>query len=224
MYRHGGWAAWATASDAVSRVLPNTSPVRVREAAPSHGGCHNRGLGAALVDMYQLARASAGVERMACVGEGNEATSFAAELDAVAGAAYRLCRALGCDPDEAADVLQDAALNAWRYRSSRRGEFAPWFLTIAANAARRRRRRWITLPVGWRAGSNDRSPQDAGGLPQAFWRLPPRRRAALWLRYGLDMTARDVGRSLGVSEAAARQLIHRAQVGLHAAMQAEGAE
>jgi RNA polymerase sigma-70 factor (ECF subfamily) len=40
------------------------------------------------------------------------------------------------DPDNAADVTQEAFIKAWRNIGSLRGAFKPWLLTIATNACR----------------------------------------------------------------------------------------
>ena len=44
---------------------------------------------------------------------------------------YLYCRSRLRDPDEAMDIVQEAALRAWRYRRSRTGAFRPWFLAIS---------------------------------------------------------------------------------------------
>lgn len=49
----------------------------------------------------------------------------------------RVVLSLALSPSEAADVLQEASLRAWRHRDQRRGEFRPWFLSIAYREARR---------------------------------------------------------------------------------------
>jgi RNA polymerase sigma factor (sigma-70 family) len=48
-------------------------------------------------------------------------------------------------------------------------------------------------------------------LLAALRTLPPRQRAALWLRYCDDLTTADVARILHCSETAAKQLLLRAR-------------
>jgi DNA-directed RNA polymerase specialized sigma24 family protein len=76
---------------------------------------------------------------------------FARALLAAVRPALRALRAIGLSEDDAADVLQDASIRAWRHRSQRRGEFVAWFIAIAYHEARRPRRRWPAVPVFWQA-------------------------------------------------------------------------
>lgn len=156
------------------------------------------------------------VDRASTVPTDDEATDFAADFASAVPSAYRLVRALGCSPDDAADVIQDAVMNAWRYRAGRRGSFAPWFLGIVYRQARRSPRRWLTIPARWRGSGGPASQLDFLELLRP---LPRRQRAAVWLRFGLDWTYVDVGRSLGISEAAAKQLVVRAKETLRAHLQ-----
>jgi DNA-directed RNA polymerase specialized sigma24 family protein len=71
---------------------------------------------------------------------------FAQALLAAVRPALRALRAIGLSEDDAADVLQDASIRAWRHRSQRRGEFVAWFIAIAYHEARRPRRRWPRCP------------------------------------------------------------------------------
>jgi RNA polymerase sigma-70 factor (ECF subfamily) len=141
----------------------------------------------------------------------DDAEQFASDASGVLPAALRLARSAGCAPDEAADAVQDALLAAWRHREQRTGPFAPWFLAIVYRQARRRRR-WLTVPLGWRGARDDHQP--AGGDPElaaALAQLPERQRTALWLRYGLDMSTADVAGVLGIAETATKQLLYRAR-------------
>jgi DNA-directed RNA polymerase specialized sigma24 family protein len=52
--------------------------------------------------------------------------------------------------------------------------------------------------------------------PGTLWRraaklLSPKHYEALWLRYGEDMSAREIGRVMGMSELHARVVLHRAR-------------
>jgi len=136
---------------------------------------------------------------------------FSAALLAVASDAMRLAQSLGCKPDQAADVVQEAASAAWRYRTTCRTNFRAWFLTIVRRKTATRPRDWLTIPLFWR----EQAPRSQD-LPTSAWpefdRLPAKQRAALWLRYGLDLPVAEVASVLGISEHAAKQLLYRARV------------
>jgi len=167
------------------------------------------------------------------VPEGGGATAAADSTDEMrafeellVGSAFdalRLARFLGRDPEDAADVVQEAAILAWRYRHTRRGAWKPWFLAIVRRVAHRSRQTWTLLPWAWR-------PEPASA-PELFGQsevaialssLPQRQRAAVWLRYGQDLTYKDVGRILGVREGAAKMLVARGRASLRAHLTSSG--
>lgn len=74
---------------------------------------------------------------------------FEAAFRQVSRSAFLLARQLGRRPEESLDIVQEAALRAWRYRHTRRGEFRPWFLTIVYRLSRRRIPEWLPLPSSW---------------------------------------------------------------------------
>jgi RNA polymerase sigma-70 factor (ECF subfamily) len=131
--------------------------------------------------------------------------------------AFRLARACGRTPDEAADVLQEAATQAWRYRGTRRGDWRPWFLSIVYRLAHRRRRLgWLPLPLSFDRPSTDWPGLQAPdpNLQKALAALPARQRAALLLYYGQDLSLAAVARVLSASEPATKQLLARARTQL----------
>jgi DNA-directed RNA polymerase specialized sigma24 family protein len=137
---------------------------------------------------------------------------FELQFGQVSRSAFLLARHLGRDTDAARDVVQEAALRAWRYRSSRTGEFRPWFLAIVYRLCRGPMPEWLPLPRAWDRAAPD--PIDSSVDPDllaALRTLPPRQRAALWLRYCDDLTTADVARILHCSETAAKQLLLRAR-------------
>lgn len=153
---------------------------------------------------------------MAATEGEDEALQFTSALQAVARQAFLLVRSQGRAPQDAADVVQDAAVQAWRYRKTRRGDFRPWFLSIVYRRARRPLPAWITIPILWRAdhGADEwHSPASSfdPDLAVAINRLPSRQRTALWLRYGEDMTTADAAAVMGVGEEALKQLVFRAR-------------
>jgi RNA polymerase sigma-70 factor (ECF subfamily) len=150
---------------------------------------------------------------------------FEADFRQVSRSAFLLARQLGRTTDEALDVVQEAALRGWRYRSTRTGEFRPWFLSIVYRLSRRRVPDWLPLPAGWDAPAPEsvRSRMDPE-LVAAIHGLPSRQRAALWLRYCDDLATADVARIMGCSETAAKQLLLRARDGLRARLTSRSKE
>lgn len=145
----------------------------------------------------------------------SESDRFESAFREVSRSAFLLARQLGRGTDEARDIVQEAALQAWRYRSGRVGEFRPWFLTIVYRLCRRRAFEWFPLPTGWDkpvpAGIDSQIDPD---IVAALRTLPTRQRAALWLRYGEDLTISDVARVMHLTDTAAKQLLFRGREGL----------
>jgi RNA polymerase sigma-70 factor, ECF subfamily len=150
----------------------------------------------------------------------DESVSFGTEFQQVSRSAFLLARHLGRSPDEAFDVVQEAALQAWRYRHSRIGSFRSWFLAIVFRIAHRPRPAWLLVPFAWHAAE----PAGLQSLfdPQllvALKQLPVRQRSALWLRYCEDMSTADVARVMRSSETATKQLLLRARTALKRELQ-----
>jgi RNA polymerase sigma-70 factor, ECF subfamily len=152
----------------------------------------------------------------------DEELAFEDDLLASIPKAFRVVRGMGLTSEEAADVLQDASIRAWRHRGARRGEFQPWFIAIACREARRPRRRWLTVPAAWRAGTEAQDRDSRGDdLVEALARLPRRQRVAVSLRYVGDLAVADVAHALGIRESAAKQLLARGRESLRRAMSSQ---
>jgi RNA polymerase sigma-70 factor (ECF subfamily) len=138
------------------------------------------------------------------------------------GIAYRM---LG-DVHEAEDAVQEAMLR-W-HREERSGVESPeaWLVAVTTRLAIDRLRRaeteraayqgpWLPEPVTDERWSPDRGVELASDLSMAFLvlleRLAPEERAAFLLREVFDADYADVARALGKSEAACRQMVHRAR-------------
>jgi DNA-directed RNA polymerase specialized sigma24 family protein len=95
-------------------------------------------------------------------------------------------------------------------------------VVIVYRVSRSRVPEWLPLPATW-----DRTAPDPIAtsldpeLVSAMRSLPPRQRAALWLRYCEDMTTGDVARIIGCSDAAARQLLLRVRDALRSRLNEE---
>ncbi len=118
-------------------------------------------------------------------------------------------------PDEADDCLQETLIAALRaYPRLREGSnVRAWLFTIARNKAldehRARGRRPVPALVAEDAGS---APAATGAADAELWEavrsLPPKQRAAVVLRFVIDLPHRDIARVLDCSEAAARRSLH----------------
>jgi RNA polymerase sigma factor (sigma-70 family) len=127
-------------------------------------------------------------------------------------------------PNDAEDCLQETFLAALRaYPRAEPRNLRAWVLTIARRKAvdHHRSRARLAKPVPAPEEIIDR--QGAGSADGALgmsprhseiWaavaELPPGQRAAVVLRFAVDLRYRDVGAALGTSEDAARQSVHEA--------------
>lgn len=118
--------------------------------------------------------------------------------------------------EDAEDVAAETFARAWRAFAQRRepqGSPLPWLLTIARNIAtdwwRRLSRRATRL-----FPRTDADPQDA--VESRLWLaslvrvLPPRQREVIALRYHRDLSDREIGRIMGLTESGVRSLVARA--------------
>lgn len=148
-------------------------------------------------------------------------------------AACRLARVYCASADEAEDVVQDAALRAYRAFGDMHGDEAgPWFLAIVRNCAlssrtRAQRQHWSPLPDDDASLDVLRDPQpepesvalarDAGRqLAAALERLSPDHREVLLLRDVEDLSYRDIATITGVPAGTVMSRLSRARDALRA--------
>jgi RNA polymerase sigma-70 factor (ECF subfamily) len=117
-----------------------------------------------------------------------------------------------CDPDDAADALQEAMISAFRRAGDFRGESAvtTWLHRIVVNASLDLLRRRSARSVGWSGDPDDLpvpEPRQGGSSTEsrldvdaALRILPPPQRAALVLVDMLGYSVADTSAILGVSE------------------------
>jgi RNA polymerase sigma factor (sigma-70 family) len=136
---------------------------------------------------------------------------FQAFLDEHREAVYRLLVALA-GPQEAEDCFQETFLSALRaYPRLRDGSnLRAWVMTIASRKALDAFRAKGKRPEP-RPEVPEVAAEATGDADPEMWRrvrdLPPKQRAAVFLRYVGDLPYRDVARIVGSSEAAARQSV-----------------
>ena len=126
-------------------------------------------------------------------------------------AAYRI----GAGPD-AEDVTSETFERALRYRDSfdpNRGDPVAWLIGIArrciADAAMKRETTMADLPERSFEGQDDAS-LDRLELRAAVAQLDERNRELVALRYGADLTARQIGELLDLKTNAVEVALHRA--------------
>jgi RNA polymerase sigma-70 factor, ECF subfamily len=122
---------------------------------------------------------------------------------------------IACDPDDAADALQEAMISAFRRAGDFRGESAvtTWLHRIVVNASLDLLRRRSARSVGWsgdpddlpvpepRLGADSAASTDSRlDVDAALRTLPPPQRAALVLVDMLGYSVADTSAILGVSE------------------------
>jgi RNA polymerase sigma-70 factor, ECF subfamily len=147
--------------------------------------------------------------------------------DTYAGRVYKFAQLVSNDASGAEDLAQDAlerAIRGLRTFDPSRGEVEAWLWRIVVNAARdagriARRRRLAFEVLADRFAIEHPADAfaeqlDAGDVLAAVRALPARHQAAIALRFGADLSYREVGRALGISEAAAQMITRRALASL----------
>jgi RNA polymerase sigma factor (sigma-70 family) len=111
----------------------------------------------------------------------------------------------------AEDCFQETFLAALRAYPRLRPDsnVSAWLLTIAHRKAidHTRRRREVGLSAA-PVPESIPAPERDGTIWSAVAALPPRQRASVLLRFGGDLTHRDIARAIGCSEEAARRSLH----------------
>jgi len=155
-----------------------------------------------------LARAQQGDDR-----------AFEALIEPLLEPSFRLACGMLLDRAAAEDAVQEATFKAWRALDRVRSDTTSlrgWFFTIVANQCRSMRRSpWWSVLRGVGGGhAGDTSAESLVStqvdLASALRRLDPRSRAAVVLRYYLDLSFEEVALVVGGTPDAAKSRIHRA--------------
>lgn len=129
------------------------------------------------------------------------------------------------DGPEAEDVTSETFERALRYRKSfdpRRGEPVSWLIGIARNVVAEAPRRALAEFREERADSGlEERAAVRIDLARALAMLEPRDRELVSLRYGSDLTARQIGELLGLKTNAVEVALHRALGRLRTELAAE---
>jgi RNA polymerase sigma-70 factor (ECF subfamily) len=140
-----------------------------------------------------------------------------------AGRLLRFLRRMTGDQNDAEDLLQEtfvrAYVNIHTYRCA--WEFSTWLYTIARRLASShyRRSRHVTTRARVAPGSPDPADlacadEDRQSLWSAARDLPGAQYEALWLRYGEDMSIKQIATILRKSQVSVRVLLYRARIRL----------
>ena len=116
-------------------------------------------------------------------------------------------------PEDAEDALQETFLAALRaYPRFDGANPRAWLLTIARRKAidesRSAKRRPAPLPEPDSIAGSPPAGAPAEELWAAVGELPPKQRAAVVLRFAVDLRYREIGEAIDCSEAAARRSVH----------------
>lgn len=154
---------------------------------------------------------------------------FQALVDAHAAAVARFLRGM-LGPEDAEDALQETFVAALRaYPGFDGANPRAWLLTIARrkaideSRAAARRPRELADPDAVAAAA-DGSLLPAAELWRAVGGLPPKQRAALVLRFAVDLRYREIGAALDCSEEAARRSVHEGLKSLREKSKGNGLE
>lgn len=118
--------------------------------------------------------------------------------------------------EDAEDVAAETFARAWRaFREQRepQGPPLPWLFTIARNIATdwwRRLSRRATRLLPHQVGDSTDGVESLLWLEALVRALPPRQREVIALRYHRDLSDREIGRVMGLSESGVRSLVARA--------------
>ncbi len=150
---------------------------------------------------------------------------FQSEYKQVCDGLYTFLTRMAKDPERAADILQDAALRAYRSRRKFRGEssFKTWIYRIAINTmknhyAKAGRARKLTETAQHLGRANTPTPEmilsgreDAARLSQALELLEEAYRAPFLLKHVDGLSYGQISKVLKIEEGTARVRVYRAR-------------
>ena len=156
-----------------------------------------------------------------------------------------MCRRLTGNPDDGAELAQEAFLNAWRGLGKFHGEssFATWLYRLASNACidflrREKRRRSLSMTVSLDdeeegrqaelpdqgAGPEERleRAEDRRAIARALEQVSPEHRQVLVMRELSGLSYAEISQVLGLEEGTVKSRIARARAALRKRLLAEG--
>lgn len=125
------------------------------------------------------------------------------------------------DRHEAEDLVQDTFIKAYRSlgRYDESWRFSTWLFTIASRAAvshHRRRRPQCARPALQAPACDEAAEkrEQRESLWAAAAQLPEGQYRSLWLKYGEDMSIKEIARVIGKSQVCVKVLLYRARIAL----------
>ena len=139
-------------------------------------------------------------------------TFYRLHAGSVYGYLFSMCRDRGC----AEDLMQETFIKATRALGGYRGGSPKaWLFSIARTAylddLRRRARHPMLVEERDTTAAPTSDPVEQDAIERALRRLPERQRTALLLSDRVGLVGSEVAAALGISEGAARVLVHRAR-------------
>jgi RNA polymerase sigma factor (sigma-70 family) len=156
---------------------------------------------------------------LAAAARAGDRAAFGMLVERHQPALLRTCRRALGDPAAAAEVAQEAVLQALTGLPALRddGAFGPWLCGIGHNLARRSRRAPAPLPLEAVPEAAAPGPEERGDGAQvlaAIAALPPGQRDAVALFYLADLSHVQIAARLGISVGAVKTRLHKARVSL----------
>jgi RNA polymerase sigma factor (sigma-70 family) len=156
---------------------------------------------------------------LAAAARAGDRAAFGTLVERHRPALLRTCRRALGDPAAAAEVAQEAVLQALTSLPALRedGAFGPWLCGIGHNLARRTRRAPTPLPleaVPEPAAPGPEERDDGTQVLAAIAGLPPGQRDAVALFYLADLSHVQIAARLGISVGAVKTRLHKARAAL----------
>ena len=151
-------------------------------------------------------------------GQPVDETAIQNQVQPLLPVAHRLAYGMLRSPTEAEDAVQEATLRAWaKIEGFQLGtDFKSWYLTIVANECRQTLRSgwWREIRVPFIELRSSRPLQDqvvaVDEVRRALDRLSYDHRLVIVLRFYLDLSFQEIGRTLQISPQTTRTRTHRA--------------
>lgn len=174
-------------------------------------------------------------QELVSAARGGDQSAFAALVEANQGRVYALALRMTGNPEDAADLTQEAFLSAWRALGSFQGQaaFSTWLYRLTSNACidfLRREKRRAAFSMTMEEGGEDRQAQVPDErwspdralerselrleLERALGELTPEHRQVLLLRETEGLSYAEIAQALEVEEGTVKSRLARARLAL----------
>ncbi len=147
--------------------------------------------------------------------------AFCAIVETYKAAVFNLSFRMTGSIEDAEDIAQETFLRAYRhlYRYDTQKPFFTWLYTICLNCTRnhlKRKKNLIKIIPDYSNDDRDRTPEkrlqqkmEAQSIQNLLFRLHGKYREAIVLRYYQDLSFKEMGAVLRISESAAKMRVYR---------------